>query len=134
MHFLLALKWKLYEKGFLNIKTKTSSSFAVKVTERTDHLFLLSIWESLCSDICTIKELKELNYCVNIWKTSEAANSIFHWFFVLNSVTSTWVSLRQKEDQYILKIIIFSVKQYIRRYRLKVIIKMIMTSIMAFSH
>ena len=104
MLFLLALKWKLYEKGFSNVKTKTSSSFAVKVTERTDHLFLLSIWESLCSDICTIKELKELNYCVNIWKTSEAANFIFHWFFVLNSVTSTWVSLRQKEDQYILKI------------------------------
>ena len=42
--FLLALKWKLLEKAFSNVKTKTNSSFAVKVTERSNHLFLLSIW------------------------------------------------------------------------------------------
>ena len=30
-------------------------------------------------------ELKEIN-CVNIWKTSDAANLVFQWFFLLNSV------------------------------------------------
>ena len=30
-------------------------------------------------------ELKEID-CVNIWKTSEAANLVFQWTFVLNSV------------------------------------------------
>ena len=36
---------------------------------------------------CTITELKELNwlFCINIWKTSEAANLAFQWNFVLNS-------------------------------------------------
>ena len=40
--------------------TKTSSSFAVKVTEQSNHSFLL-FDESGFSDICTITELKELN-------------------------------------------------------------------------
>ena len=44
MLFPLALKWKLYEKAFSNVKTKTNSIFAVKVTERSNHPFLLSIW------------------------------------------------------------------------------------------
>ena len=34
----------LEEKAFLNVKTKTNSSFAVKVPERSNHSFLLSIW------------------------------------------------------------------------------------------
>ena len=70
MPFLLALKWKLSEKAFSNVKTKTNSSFAVKVTERSNHSFLLSIWW----------------ICVNILKTSEAANLVFQWIFVLNQV------------------------------------------------
>ena len=28
----------------------------------------------------------ELKDCVNIWKTSEAANFLFQWIFILNSV------------------------------------------------
>ena len=39
---------------FSNVKTKTSSNFAVKVTERSNH----SLDESRFSDICTIIELK----------------------------------------------------------------------------
>ena len=31
-------------------------------------------------------ELKELIDCVNMWKTSEAANLVFQWIFVLDSV------------------------------------------------
>ena len=46
--------------------TKTSSSFAVKVTEQSNHSFLL-FDESGFSDICTITELKELN-CVKHMK------------------------------------------------------------------
>ena len=68
---------------FSNVKTKTNSSFAVKATERSNHSFLLSSW--WITGISTIMELKELN-CVNIWKTSEAANLVFQWIFVLNSV------------------------------------------------
>ena len=41
MLFMLALKWKLSEKAFSNVKTKTSSNFVVKVTERSNHSFLL---------------------------------------------------------------------------------------------
>ena len=44
MLFLLALKWKLWEKVFSNVKTKINSNFAVKVTERSNHSFLLSVW------------------------------------------------------------------------------------------
>ena len=40
MLFLLVLKWKLQEKAFSNVKTKTNSNFAV----RSNHSFLLSIW------------------------------------------------------------------------------------------
>ena len=36
--------------------------------------------ESRFSNICTIMELKELNW-VNLWKTSEAANLVFQWIF-----------------------------------------------------
>ena len=43
MLFLLALKWKLSKKLFSNVKTKTNSSFAVKVAERGNYLFLPSI-------------------------------------------------------------------------------------------
>ena len=39
---------------------KNNSSFAVKVTERSNQSFLLSTDESRFSDICTIIELKEL--------------------------------------------------------------------------
>ena len=49
---------------FSNIKTKTKSNFAVKVTERNKHSFDVSgilFDESGFSDICTIMKLKELN-------------------------------------------------------------------------
>ena len=60
--FLLALKWKLKEKALSNVKTKTNSSFAVKVTEKKQPL--LSIWWITHDNgiICTIIELKELNW------------------------------------------------------------------------
>ena len=43
MLFLLALN-ENSKKEFLNVKTKTNSSFAIKITEISHHLFLLSIW------------------------------------------------------------------------------------------
>ena len=52
--------------------------------EATIHFYCL-FDESCFSGICTIIELKELD-CVNIWKTSEEANLVFQWIFVLNSV------------------------------------------------
>ena len=39
-------------------------------------------------------ELKELNWCVNMWKYSEAAKQVFQWIFVLNSAKQNSVSLR----------------------------------------
>ena len=38
-------------------------------------------------------ELKEL-ISVNIWKTSEAANLVFQWVFVLNSVKHKFFPVR----------------------------------------
>ena len=50
--------------------------------EATIHFYYL-FDESRFSDICTIMELKELNW---LRKKSEAANLVFQWIFVLNSV------------------------------------------------
>ena len=44
MLFVLALKWNLKEKVFIGVKTKTNQNFAVKLAERRNHSFLLSIW------------------------------------------------------------------------------------------
>ena len=49
MLFLLALKWKLQEKVFSNVKTKTNSSFAVKVTERIAWGLTGKVWKLRCS-------------------------------------------------------------------------------------
>ena len=45
---------------FSNVKTKTTSRFAVKAIEATINFYYI-LDESRFSDICTIKELKELN-------------------------------------------------------------------------
>ena len=84
--FLLTLKWKHKEKAFWSVKTKTNSSFAVKVTGKSNHSFYCLFDESRSSDICTIMELKELNWLCKHMKTSEAANLVLRWIFVLNSV------------------------------------------------
>ena len=71
-------KYVTCAKVLQDLKTKTNSSFAVKVTERSNCLF----GESRFSDICTIMEVNDnLTDCVNIWKTSEAANLVFKWIF-----------------------------------------------------
>ena len=75
MLFLLALKWKLSEKTFSNVKTKTNSSVAVKVTERSNHSFLLYTWW-----IKFFKTFVRID-CVAVGKTSEAANFVFQWIF-----------------------------------------------------
>ena len=73
----VGFEMKTLKKVFSNVKTKTNSNFAVKVTERSR--------QSHFSDIPMIMEFKELN-CVNIWKMSEAVNLALQWIFVLNSV------------------------------------------------
>ena len=37
--FLLSLKWKLWDKAFSCVKTKTNSNFAVKLVERSNRTF-----------------------------------------------------------------------------------------------
>ena len=44
MLFLLAWKWNHKEKALSSVKTKTNPDFAVKLAERSNHPFLLSIW------------------------------------------------------------------------------------------
>ena len=73
--FTVGCKMKTLRKIVLNVKIKTNLSFAVKVTERSNHSFLLSIWwiaffrhlydrdvEALSNILGTIMELKELNW------------------------------------------------------------------------
>ena len=68
------------------LRKKTNSSFAVKLLkEKTIHFYCLSD-ESRFSDTYTIMELDELNWLCKHMKTSEAANLVLHWIFVLNSV------------------------------------------------
>ena len=50
--------------------------------EATIHFYCL-FGESRFSDICTTMELKELNWLCNLWKTSEPANLVFHWIFLV---------------------------------------------------
>ena len=99
MLFLLAWKWKLWEKAFSKVKTKTNLSFAVKGTVRSNHSFLLSIWwvtflRHLYNN--RIKRmydngLKELNWLCKQMKTSEAVNLVLQWIFVLNKFSKEQV-------------------------------------------
>ena len=43
MLFLLIVKSKLSEKAFSNVKTKTNTNFAVKLTKKGNHSCLLCI-------------------------------------------------------------------------------------------
>ena len=52
----------LRKKCFRMLRKKTNSSFAVKVTERSSHSFLLCIWWITFLDTYTIMELEELNW------------------------------------------------------------------------
>ena len=84
----VGFKMKTLRKSVLkeNVKTKTNSSFAVKATERSNHSLLLPIWWTRFSGICAIMGLKDLNWLCKHMKTSEAANLVFQWIFLLNSV------------------------------------------------
>ena len=86
MLFLLALKWKLQEKGFSNVKTKFNSSFAVKVTERRNHSFLLSIWWISFFRLSTIIELNELNWLRKHMKNFRSSQPIISMNFLMNLV------------------------------------------------
>ena len=67
------------------LRQKPTQIFALKVTERSNHSFLL--FDASCFlDICTKIELKELNWLCKHMKTSGAANLVFQRIFVLNSV------------------------------------------------
>ena len=66
----------------MNVKTKTNWSFAVKVTEEATIHFYCLLDESRFSDICTIIELKELNW---LCKHKKATNFVFQWIFSVKS-------------------------------------------------
>ena len=46
--------------------------------KKQQFIFTVYLMNHVTSDVCTIVELKELNW-VNIWKTSEAANLVFQF-------------------------------------------------------
>ena len=70
---------------FSNVKTKVNSNFAVKVTERSNHSFLLSIRGTRFSDICTIRELQELNCLCKRMKNVRSSQPWISMNLVLNS-------------------------------------------------
>ena len=84
--FLLTLKWKHKEKAFWSVKTKTNSSFAVKVTGKSNHSFYCLFDESRSSDICTIMELKELNWLCKHTENVKSSQPCIQWILVLNQV------------------------------------------------
>ena len=103
MLILLALKWKFLEKAFSNVKAKTNLSFEVKVTERSNHSFLLSIClfnESRFSDIYTIMELKELNWLCKHMKNVRSSQPCISMNFstefskAIQQSSSMWVSFK----------------------------------------
>ena len=94
MLFLLALKSNFQEEAFSNVKTRTNLNFAVKLTERSKHSFLLSIWW-----ITFFKHLYVIMKCIEVtWsckhmekvRSSQAAILILNW---VKHSFSLWVSL-----------------------------------------
>ena len=75
-----------------NVKTKTNQVLRKSYWKKQPFIFTVYLMNHVFQTFLrwprTIIELKELNwlYCVNIWKTSEAANLAFQWIFVLNSI------------------------------------------------
>ena len=77
---------------------KNQLKFCRKSYWKKQPFILLSFDESRFSNICTIMELKELNW-VNLWKTAEAANLVFQWIFYWiqqSTSSSMWVLLREE--------------------------------------
>ena len=87
MLFLLALKWNLFFffwKAFSHVKTKANSNIAVKLTEMSNHSFLLSIrWIPFFKHLCSLmRDDRMYNWfidCVNTWKRSRAAKQLFFY-------------------------------------------------------
>ena len=88
------------KKAFSNVKVKTSPSFAVKLAERSNHSFLLSIWwitffKHLYS-LIRVMEYIELNWLCKYLKKMRSSQTVI---LVLNWVkqsSSLWVSLKWK--------------------------------------
>ena len=76
---------KTLKKALSIVKTKTNSRFPIKVTERCNHLFYCLFDASRFSDICTIKELKELNWLRKHMKIVRSSQPSISKNFVLNS-------------------------------------------------
>ena len=91
------LKWNVWEKAFSSGKTKTNPNFAVKLAERSNHSFLLSIWwirffKHLCS-VIRVMECIELHWLCKHMKqvrSSQAAIVVLNW---AKHGFSLWVSL-----------------------------------------
>ena len=92
MLFLLAWKWNLQEKASSSVKSKANSNFAIKLAERSNHSFLLSVW-SITFFKHLIMECIELNW---LCKHTKKVRSSQPPFPVLNWVKhslSLWASL-----------------------------------------
>ena len=74
------------KKRFRILKLKPTQILPQKLLKEANIYFYCLLDESRFSDICTIMELKELNWLCKHMKTSEAANLVLQWIFVLNSV------------------------------------------------
>ena len=86
---------------FSNVKTKTNSSFGVKVSKKASIHFYCLFDESRFSDICTIMELKELNrlykHVKNVRSSQPCISMNFCNEFNKSTISSTWVSLTLKQ-------------------------------------
>ena len=74
------------------LRQKPTQILPLKLLKEATIPFYCLFDESHFSEICTIMELKEINWlCKHM---SDAANLAFQWIFVLNSVKHMWLSLK----------------------------------------
>ena len=82
----VVFKMKTLRKSVFECSDVNQLKFCLKCYwKKQPFIFTVYLMNRVFQMSCTIMELKEL-HCINIWKASEAANFVFQWFFVLNSV------------------------------------------------
>ena len=82
---------------FSNVKTKTNSSFAVEVTERSNHSFLMSTWWIMFFRHLYDNRIKDFNWLCKHMKNVRSRQPCISMIFCAESGTSMWVSLSRLE-------------------------------------
>ena len=87
-------KMKTLRKTFFDVKTKFNSSFTVKLLKKQPCIFTAYLMNHVFHTICTIIELKELNWLCKHMKNIRRNNEFLYWikFFHVSIVKETFTT------------------------------------------